>query len=73
MGCTALPLTGVDKRGHFHFLMHYIPDAVLVARHAFARSYTGNGQDRHNQTWVGVVFFDSDSSFTRTMHPRGAH
>ena len=31
----------VDKRGNFHFLMHYIPDNVLVARHAFARDYTG--------------------------------
>lgn len=31
----------VDKRGNFHFLMHYIPDSVLVARHAFARHYTG--------------------------------
>jgi hypothetical protein len=31
----------IDKRGHFHFLMHYIPDAKLVARHAFSRSYTG--------------------------------
>eukprot|EP01050_Picozoa_sp_SAG11_P021261 SAG11_NODE_3746_length_2253_cov_1.369545_2_plen_105_part_00 len=31
----------VDKRGNFHFLMHYIPDNVLVARHAFARHHLG--------------------------------
>ena len=31
----------VDKRGNFHFLMHYIPDQQLVARHAFSRSYLG--------------------------------
>ena len=31
----------VDKRGNYHFLMHYCPDSVRVARHAFARSYTG--------------------------------
>ena len=35
------PSFWVDKRGHFHFLMHYIPDKVKVARHAFARNYTG--------------------------------
>ena len=35
------PSMWIDKRGHFHFLMHYIPDQVLVARHAFARDYTG--------------------------------
>ena len=35
------PSMWVDKRGNFHFLMHYIPDNVLVARHAFARHYTG--------------------------------
>ena len=31
----------MDARGGAHFLMHYIPDAVLVARHAFAPSYYG--------------------------------
>lgn len=30
-----------DRRGNYHFLMHYIPDDKLVARHAFARNYTG--------------------------------
>ena len=35
------PSFWVDKRGHFHFLMHYIPDGQRVARHAFARSYEG--------------------------------
>merc|ERR1712194_922086 len=35
------PSMWIDKRGNFHFLMHYIPDGVNVARHAFARSYTG--------------------------------
>lgn len=35
------PSMWVDKRGHVHFLMHYIPDQALVARHAFARQYTG--------------------------------
>jgi hypothetical protein len=30
-----------DKRGNFHFLMHYIPDNQLVARHAFSRSFLG--------------------------------
>eukprot|EP00041_Stephanoeca_diplocostata_P038457 m.1517851 g.1517851 ORF g.1517851 m.1517851 type:complete len:1260 (-) comp25219_c0_seq4:160-3939(-) len=35
------PSMWVDKRGHVHFLMHYIPDQNLVARHAFARHYTG--------------------------------
>ena len=35
------PSFWVDKRGHFHFLMHYIPDHTRVARHAFARNYTG--------------------------------
>ena len=31
----------MDRRGGCHFLMHYIPDAVLVARHAFAPSFYG--------------------------------
>eukprot|EP01048_Picozoa_sp_COSAG05_P010827 COSAG05_NODE_978_length_6327_cov_7.588150_3_plen_435_part_00 len=35
------PSMWVDPRGNFHFLMHYIPDGVRVARHAFSRSYTG--------------------------------
>jgi len=35
------PSMWIDKRGNFHYLMHYIPDAKLVARHAFAKSYFG--------------------------------
>lgn len=35
------PSLWVDKRGNFHYLMHYIPDATLVARHAFATHYDG--------------------------------
>jgi hypothetical protein len=35
------PSLWLDRRGNFHFLMHYIPDSQRVARHAFARSFTG--------------------------------
>lgn len=35
------PSFWIDRRGNFHFLMHYIPDRQRVARHAFARSFTG--------------------------------
>jgi hypothetical protein len=38
------PSLWIDERGHFHLLMHYIPEAQLVARHAFARAYTGPWQ-----------------------------
>lgn len=31
----------IDTRGNAHFLMHYIPDKTLVARHAFAPSFYG--------------------------------
>jgi hypothetical protein len=49
----------VDKRGNFHFLMHYIPDGKLVARHAFSTSYTGPWQI-HKQT----IPYNSSVAFT---------
>ena len=38
------PSFWVDRRGNFHFLMHYIPGRALVARHAFASAYEGPWQ-----------------------------
>ena len=42
------PSLWVDKRGNFHYLMHYIPDGKLVARHAFASNYQGPWQIHTN-------------------------
>eukprot|EP00039_Didymoeca_costata_P004845 m.76552 g.76552 ORF g.76552 m.76552 type:complete len:395 (-) comp12563_c0_seq6:24-1208(-) len=35
------PSMWVDFRGRYHFLMHYISDQQLVARHGFAESFLG--------------------------------
>lgn len=59
------PSLWVDSRGHFHFLMHYIPDGKLVARHAFARSYEGPWHI-HKQSipYNSTVAFDDGSVMT---------
>jgi hypothetical protein len=53
------PSMWVDRRGHFHFLMHYIPDRQRVARHAFARSYYGPWQLHE-----GSIPYNTTTEFT---------
>ena len=59
------PSLWVDRRGHYHFLMHYIPDAELVARHAFARSYGGPWSIRESSIpYNSTVAFNDGSVVT---------
>ena len=61
----------VDRRGNFHFLMHYIPDQQRVARHAFARSYGGPWQIKPASIpYNTTVLFGGASSSSVTYHKR---
>ena len=64
------PSLFVDKRGRFHFLMHYIPDRALVARHAFARSYTGPWTVSETVPYNSTVAFGAGSPYKSVTYEK---
>ena len=64
------PSLWVDPRGHFHFLMHYIPDTKRVARHAFARSYAGPWTVSDTVPYNSTVAFAAGSPYAAVTYEK---